>query len=265
MTNVRLIAGLGNPGPEYEETRHNAGFWFVDRLARRAGVTLRDESKFHGEAVKVPLGGRDVWLLKPMTFMNRSGQAVQAISSFFKIAPEEILVVHDEVDLPVGVLRLKRGGGHGGNNGLRDITAHIGRDFMRLRVGVGRPERGGDMTRHVLRRPDAAERAELDAALDEAERVLDSLLADGLEKAMHALHTKQRQEDRKGRPGPDRGAAEQGTTPGARKKAVAEPTPAKPRHHAPPAERRRGAGDDERDEPASLKDQLLRLLRRDKH
>ncbi len=137
---IRLIAGLGNPGSEYERTRHNAGFWFVDELARKAGAAFRPEAKFHGDACRVRFAGNDVWLLKPTTYMNLSGLAVQAMASYYKIAPEEILVVHDEMDLPPGAMRLKLGGGNAGHNGLKDITSKLGTpNFWRLRLGTGHP------------------------------------------------------------------------------------------------------------------------------
>lgn len=174
---IRLIAGLGNPGPEYERTRHNAGFWFVDELARKAGAAFRSEAKFHGEACRVRLGGRDVWLLKPSTYMNLSGQAVQAMASYYKIAPEEILVAHDEMDLPPGAMRLKLGGGNAGHNGLKDIAAKLGTpNFWRLRLGTGHPRTLGlaqQVFDFVLSAPSAEHEAlirkAIAAGLDEAE------------------------------------------------------------------------------------------------
>ncbi|MFK8015190.1 MAG: aminoacyl-tRNA hydrolase [Gammaproteobacteria bacterium] len=188
-TDIRLIAGLGNPGGQYEQTRHNAGFWFVDQLARHAGATLRHENKFHGDVAKTRIDGHDVWLLKPDTFMNLSGQAVSAVARFYKIDTSEILVVHDEIDLPPGTVRLKKGGGHGGNNGLRDIIAKLGRDFIRLRVGVGRPQHSSEVTNYVLRRPTSDEQISIERAMDEGEKVLPLLLGESLEKAMHRLHS----------------------------------------------------------------------------
>lgn len=186
---IDLIVGLGNPGDKYARTRHNAGFWFVDELARRANASLRAEKKFHGETARVDLHGHTVQLLKPDTFMNLSGQAVQAISAFYKWPPGRILVVHDEIDLPAGTIRLKRGGGHGGNNGLRDITQKLGKDFLRLRVGVGRPTRG-EVIDYVLGRPSPDDQIEIERAMDKGHDVLPLLLSDGLEKAMHRLHSK---------------------------------------------------------------------------
>ena len=139
---IRLVVGLGNPGAQYEDTRHNAGFWYVEQLARSHGAILQPEKKFFGMTARVQIGGQEVRLLNPTTFMNRSGQAVGAMATFFKIPPESILVVHDELDLPAGVGRLKQGGGHGGHNGLRDIISSLGnsREFLRLRLGIGHPE-----------------------------------------------------------------------------------------------------------------------------
>lgn len=163
MTAPRLIVGLGNPGREYEETRHNAGFWFCVRLAQARGVTLSHESRFHG------LLGRDGprWILLPQTFMNRSGQAVGAVARFHRIAPAEILVVHDELDIPPGQLRLKFGGGLGGHNGLKDITAHLGtQDYWRLRIGIGHPGNRSEVIGFVLKPPRREEQAAIDAAIE---------------------------------------------------------------------------------------------------
>jgi PTH1 family peptidyl-tRNA hydrolase len=162
----RLIVGLGNPGAEHEDTRHNAGFWLCERLAARHGVDLRRESRFHG------ITGRtreQVWLLLPQTFMNRSGQAVAALARFYRILPAEMLVLHDELDLPPGALRLKFGGGLGGHNGLKDIAAHLGtQDFWRLRIGVGHPGDRNQVVDYVLKKPRSEERALIDAALERA-------------------------------------------------------------------------------------------------
>lgn len=165
MTAPRLIVGLGNPGREYEETRHNAGFWFCARLAQARGVTLAHESRFHG------MVGRDGprWVLLPQTFMNRSGQAVGALARFHRIVPAEILVVHDELDIPPGQLRLKFGGGLGGHNGLKDITSHLGtQDYWRLRIGIGHPGDRNEVVNFVLKPPRREERAEIDAAIGRA-------------------------------------------------------------------------------------------------
>lgn len=162
---IRLIVGLGNPGREYADTRHNAGFWFCERLAHRLGVPLSVESRFHGLAGHARPQG--VWFLLPQTFMNRSGQAVGALARFHRIAPAEILVVHDELDIPPGQLRLKFGGGLGGHNGLKDITAHMGtQDYWRLRVGIGHPGDRNEVVNFVLKPPRREEREEIDAALE---------------------------------------------------------------------------------------------------
>lgn len=160
----RLVVGLGNPGAEYAETRHNAGFWFCERLAKRLGVRLTREGRFHG--LVGHLLRPDVWLLMPQTYMNRSGQAVAALARYYRIAPEEILVAHDELDIPPGQLRLKFGGGLGGHNGLKDITSHLGtQDYWRLRIGIGHPGHRHEVVNHVLTPPRPEERAEIDAAI----------------------------------------------------------------------------------------------------
>ena len=166
---LRLIVGLGNPGSDYAETRHNAGFWFCERLARELGTSFARESRYHGYVAKARVGGQDIWLLMPQTFMNRSGQAVQALAHFYRIDAAEMLVVHDELDLPPGQMRLKFGGGLGGHNGLKDITAHIAtQDYWRLRVGIGHPGDRNEVVNYVLKPPRREEREEVDAALDRA-------------------------------------------------------------------------------------------------
>ena len=164
---LRLVVGLGNPGPEYAETRHNAGFWFCERLARELGASFSRESRYHGLVAKVRIAGADLWLLMPQTFMNRSGQSVQALARFFRVAPAEMLVVHDELDLPPGQMRLKFGGGLGGHNGLKDITSHLGtQDYWRLRIGIGHPGDRDLVTDYVLKRARREEQDEIDACLD---------------------------------------------------------------------------------------------------
>lgn len=191
MTPVRLIVGLGNPGREYEETRHNAGFWWVDRVAAGRGASFSLDRKFHGQATRINLSGRETWLLKPATFMNRSGQSVSALSAFYKITPEEILVIHDELDLSPGDARLKKGGGHGGHNGLRDIIAHLGTpDFWRLRLGIGHPGDKSRVADFVLHPAGREEQALIDAAIDKSLPVLPQLLAGDFSAAMLKLHTK---------------------------------------------------------------------------
>ncbi len=163
----KLVVGLGNPGSEYAETRHNAGFWFCERLARELGTAFSKEARFHGLAANARADG--VWLLMPQTFMNRSGQSVAALARFYRIAPAEILVVHDELDIPPGQLRLKFGGGLGGHNGLKDITAHLGtQDFWRLRVGIGHPGDRNEVVNFVLKPPRREESALIEASLDRA-------------------------------------------------------------------------------------------------
>jgi len=163
----KLVVGLGNPGAEYSETRHNAGFWFCERLARELGVSFSKEARFHGFAANARNDG--VWLLMPQTFMNRSGQSVAALARFYRIEPAEILVAHDELDIPPGQLRLKFGGGLGGHNGLKDITAHLGtQDFWRLRIGIGHPGDRNEVVNFVLKRPGRAESDLIDESLDRA-------------------------------------------------------------------------------------------------
>jgi PTH1 family peptidyl-tRNA hydrolase len=191
LTAIKLIAGLGNPGTEYRGTRHNAGADFVEQLARDSGVELRADSKFFGLAGQVTLAGHDLRLLIPTTFMNRSGKAVAAIAGFYKILPDEILIAHDELDLPAGSARFKRGGGHGGHNGLRDIIPALGnnRDFQRLRIGIGHPGHASKVTGYVLGAPSAADRQRIDECIAEAIHAL-PLLLDGDEvKAMTKLHS----------------------------------------------------------------------------
>jgi PTH1 family peptidyl-tRNA hydrolase len=166
---VRLVVGLGNPGPEYSETRHNAGFWFCERLAARLGVAFAREARFHGLVAKCRLASAEFHLLLPQTFMNRSGLAVQALMHFYRIAPAETLVVHDELDIPPGQLRLKFGGGLGGHNGLKDIASHLGtQDFWRLRIGIGHPGDKNDVVNYVLKPPRKEEAAAIDAAIERA-------------------------------------------------------------------------------------------------
>jgi PTH1 family peptidyl-tRNA hydrolase len=188
---VQLIVGLGNPGPKYEQTRHNVGFVFVDALARAKGATFRPENKFHGDVCKLSLGGSDVWLLKPGTFMNLSGKAVAALARFYKLAPESVLVVHDELDIAPGQLRLKQGGGHGGHNGLRDIIAQLGsRDFYRLRIGIGHPGSSRDVTNYVLGKASGDDCQLIEHAIDDALHELPLILDGEWQKAMNHLHSR---------------------------------------------------------------------------
>ena len=191
LSRISLIVGLGNPGPQYERTRHNAGFWFVDELARKAHGQFKNEHKFHGEACKVQMGGHDIWLLKPLTYMNKSGQAAAALARFYKIPAEEILVAHDELDLPPGSARLKRGGGHGGHNGLRDLFTQLGsKEFLRLRIGIGHPGHSSQVTNYVLGKAPAEEQHQIERNIDEAVDVMSLLLSGDLARAQNQLHSK---------------------------------------------------------------------------
>jgi PTH1 family peptidyl-tRNA hydrolase len=190
MAGLRLIAGLGNPGGEYAGTRHNVGFWFVDALARRDGVRFGAEAKLHAEAARWSSGGHALWLLRPQTFMNASGRAVAAALRYYKIEPEEMLVVHDDLDLPPGTARLKFDGGHGGQNGLRDIFAHVGHGrFHRLRVGIGHPGDRNRVTPWVLGRPSASDEAAILEALGAATDILPLAIEGRFDEAMKRLHT----------------------------------------------------------------------------
>jgi peptidyl-tRNA hydrolase, PTH1 family len=189
-TPLRLIVGLGNPGSEYARTRHNAGFWLVDELARRHRGMFRAESRHQGELARVAIGGDDVWLLKPTTFMNRSGASIASVCGFYKIDTAQVLVAHDEIDLLVGAVRLKQGGGHGGHNGLRDTIAAIGEGFWRVRLGVGHPGSRDQVVDYVLRRASADEDALIQQAVASAADIVPLILADGAQKAMNRLHTK---------------------------------------------------------------------------
>ena len=187
---IKLLVGLGNPGPEYEETRHNAGFWWLEAVARELKVHLQPERSYFGLVARANVGGRPLWLLEPMTYMNRSGQAVGALARFFKIAPEEILVAHDELDLPPGELKLKKGGGHAGHNGLRDIHAQLGcGDYWRLRIGIGHPGVKSEVANWVLKKPAPDQREALQQSIDRALKALPDLLADRMDKATAAIHT----------------------------------------------------------------------------
>ncbi|HCI12758.1 MAG: aminoacyl-tRNA hydrolase [Gallionellales bacterium GWA2_60_142] len=190
MSSIRLIVGLGNPGREYENTRHNAGFWWLDEFARMHNLSFRSEAKFHGLAARGQLHGREIFLLKPQTFMNVSGRAVGALAQFYKIAPAEILVVHDELDLPPGSAKLKLGGGHGGHNGLKDIIAHLGtKDFWRLRLGIGHPGERSEVSNFVLNDPRREERALIDEAMQRAQDVAHLVVEGKSEAAMLKLHS----------------------------------------------------------------------------
>jgi PTH1 family peptidyl-tRNA hydrolase len=188
---MKLLVGLGNPGREYEATRHNAGFWFVDRVAAAAAASLKVEPRFHGLVGRVRgADGGDCLLLEPSTYMNESGRAVGALARFHKLAADDILVVHDELDLPPGGVKLKRGGGAAGHNGLKDLIAHVGADFWRLRLGIGHPGDRAAVIHYVLQAPRREEREAIDAAIDRALDVWPLLLGKRTEDAMLRLHTK---------------------------------------------------------------------------
>lgn len=190
MSGIRLIVGLGNPGAEYDRTRHNAGFWLVDELCWRYKGNWRTEGKFQGDVARVDIEGQDVWLLKPMTYMNLSGQAVLALAHFYKILPDQILVVHDELDLPPGAARFKQGGGHGGHNGLKDIAARLSSPaFWRLRLGIGHPGDRNEVANFVLKKPRAEEQQALDVAIEQALRQLPAAIGGKMAAAMKELHT----------------------------------------------------------------------------
>ena len=187
----KLIVGLGNPGPEHSETRHNAGFWFVDSFASEYSLSFRYESKFNAEICRIQTAEIDCWLCKPMTFMNRSGFSVQAMSSFYKISVEEILIAHDELDLDPGVARLKKAGGHGGHNGLRDIIAQMGnKSFTRLRLGIGHPGSADQVTSYVLGRSSQEDRQLIEIAIKESVNVMPLVFSGDEQKAMNGLHQK---------------------------------------------------------------------------
>jgi len=189
---IRLVVGLGNPGKEYERTRHNAGFWLVERFASASAIPLRKDPKFQALVGRVPGGneGSGAWLLLPQSFMNASGRPVQMLAGFFKIKPEEILVVHDELDFPPGAARIKQGGGIAGHNGLKDISQRLAtHEYWRLRLGVGKPPPGAEGADYVLQKPPAEERAAIDAAIENALGVLPQCLAGDLQGAMQKLHT----------------------------------------------------------------------------
>ena len=188
---IRLLVGLGNPGPEYRDTRHNAGFWFVDEVARELKASLAPERSHFGLVARVNLREGPVWLLEPMTFMNLSGKSVGALARFFKIAPAEILVAHDELDLLPGQVKMKLGGSHAGHNGLKDIHAALGSaDFWRLRLGIGHPGVRAEVVNYVLRKPAAEERAAIDKSIAQGVSALDLLVEGDMERALMKVHAK---------------------------------------------------------------------------
>lgn len=188
---IRLIAGLGNPGREHERDRHNVGFWLVDRLARTEGASLRKDAKYHGLVARIPGPEGDVWLLEPQTYMNLSGKSIGPLARFYKITPEEVLVVHDELDFEPGVVKLKLGGGAGGHNGLKDSIAQLGgQNFWRLRIGIGHPGDRDLVADYVLSSPSPADREAIEGSIDRALDIVPELLAGRADLAMKKLHTK---------------------------------------------------------------------------
>ncbi|WP_435236914.1 aminoacyl-tRNA hydrolase [Psychromonas sp. PT13] len=190
-TTIKLLVGLANPGPEYAQTRHNAGQWYLEQLVSQKNIQLKPETKFYGLTGRIQFDGNDLRLLVPTTFMNLSGKAVAAMANFYRIKPEEILIAHDELDLPPGVAKFKLGGGHGGHNGLKDIISRLGnnKNFYRLRIGIGHPGDRNKVSGYVLGRPSNKEQSLIDQSIDEAARCTHILGQDGLEKAMNRLHS----------------------------------------------------------------------------
>ena len=187
---VRIIAGLGNPEEKYERTLHNAGFWFVDALARKFGGHFRYEKKFDAEICRVTMHGEDVWLVKPQSYMNHSGPPVRGMLDYYRLKPAALLVAHDEIDLQPGIVRLKEGGGHGGHNGIRDVIRHCGADFLRLRLGVGHPGQKEEVTNYVLKRGSCEVESAIERNIDDAIAVLPELVDGNISAAMKKLHTK---------------------------------------------------------------------------
>ena len=186
---LQLVVGLGNPGVEHEDTRHNAGFWFIDELASRHDGRLKPERRYNADVGRVTIADAPLWLMKPMGYMNRSGQSVRAFSEYFQIPSGEVLVVHDDLDLPAGVARLKKGGGAGGHNGVKDVIAHLGEDFWRIRVGIGHPGHRDEVIDHVLERASAVEERLMREAIELAIAEFPRLITEGAEKMMNRLHT----------------------------------------------------------------------------
>ena len=204
---IRLLVGLGNPGPEYEHTRHNAGFWWIDAVASKLSSSLQPERSYHGLVARInrpaASGGEPLWLLEPMTFMNLSGQSVASLARFFKIAADEILVAHDELDLQPGQAKLKLGGSAAGHNGLKDIHAQLGtQDFWRLRLGIGHPGVKAEVPNYVLKKPSAEHRAEIDKAIERSLASLDLVLAGDMTRAMMTVHADKPQRPKPPRPDP---------------------------------------------------------------
>jgi len=200
---IRLFVGLGNPGPEYEYTRHNAGFWWLDALARELKVTLTADKSYHGLVARTSIQGQSVWLLAPQTFMNASGKSVAALANFFKIPPQDILVAHDDLDIVPGEAKLKLGGSHAGHNGLRDIHAQLGTDqYWRLRLGIGHPGSRDEVLHWVLKKPVLDHRIAIDQAIDRALKALPQLLSGDTEQATRLIHTSKPPRPAKLKPAP---------------------------------------------------------------
>ena len=196
MSGISLIAGLGNPGPGYAQTRHNAGYWFLDALQRRTVFSYRSETRFRAELADILVGGQKLRLLRPTTWMNESGGPVSAVARYFGIEPAQVLVVHDDLDLPPGIARLKRAGGHGGHNGLRSIFQELGsQDFARLRLGIGHPGSPDDVTDYVLRTPSADDRDAISNAIERTLDFFDGIAAGEWENVMNQLHSSPRETD----------------------------------------------------------------------
>ena len=187
---LTIIVGLGNPEERYERTLHSAGFWFVDELARRFNGQFKYEKRFDADVCKVSIAGADIWLAKPQSYMNLSGRPVRGMLDYYRLTADTLLVAHDEIDLPPGTVRLKTGGGHGGHNGLRDVIKHCGRDFIRLRLGVGHPGHKDQVTSYVLKKASAEVESAIIRNVDDAADVIPVLIEQGLEAAMKELHTK---------------------------------------------------------------------------
>lgn len=187
---IRLIAGLGNPGEKHLATRHNAGFWFVDAVAKKEAAIFKQQTKFKGDVSHFLFQGEKIWLLKPLTYMNDSGESLRAFAEFYKVPTQQILVAHDEIDLPSGAAKIKWAGGHGGHNGLRSIFSHFDQNFWRLRLGVGHPGRKEEVIDYVLKKPSNQDHAAIDDAIEKALTTLDDLFQGDMEAAMKKLHTK---------------------------------------------------------------------------
>ena len=200
---IKLFVGLGNPGNEYQDTRHNAGFWWIDAMSKQLKVHLIAEKSYHGLVARTSLQGHTIWLLEPQTFMNVSGKSVAALSRFFKITPQEILVVHDEMDIAPGEAKLKRGGSHAGHNGLRDIHAQLGTDdYWRLRLGVGHPGVKSEVVSWVLKKPSLDDRIAIDQCIDRSLKALPALMAQEMDKATMLIHTSKPPRPKPPRPAP---------------------------------------------------------------